>query len=58
MVPSYEVHAIKYAERKGRTATDIFVGADPHAAPVDMDYGVWLVRGGGRTFVVAAFCRG
>jgi glyoxylase-like metal-dependent hydrolase (beta-lactamase superfamily II) len=50
--PTYEVHAIKYAELRGRPATDIFVGADPHEAPVDMDYFVWLVRGPLGTFVV------
>lgn len=48
----FEVHAIKYAELKGRPPTDIFVGADPHEAPVDMDYFVWLVRSPERTFVV------
>ncbi len=28
--PVYEVYAIKYAELKGRHATEIFLGADPH----------------------------
>ncbi|MGL4636114.1 MAG: N-acyl homoserine lactonase family protein [Beijerinckiaceae bacterium] len=52
MTATYEVHAIKYAELKGRPATDIFVGADPHEAPVDMDYFVWLVRNDQHCFVV------
>ncbi|SFM15619.1 N-acyl homoserine lactonase family protein [Methylobacterium pseudosasicola] len=50
--PAYEVHAIKYAELKGRPATDIFLGVDPHEAAVDMDYFVWLIRSAERTIVV------
>jgi len=50
--PAYEVHAIKYAELKGRPATDIFLGADPHEAAVDMDYFVWLIRSAERTVLV------
>lgn len=50
--PRYEVHAIKYAELKGRPPTDIFLGADPHDVPVDMDYFVWLVRSPLLTIVV------
>lgn len=51
-VPTYEVHAIKYAELKGRPPTDIFLGVDPHEALVDMDYFVWLIRSDERTIVV------
>ena len=43
-LPVYEVFAIKYAEMKARPATDMFIGADPHDAPVDLAYYVWLVR--------------
>ncbi|MGL4240719.1 MAG: N-acyl homoserine lactonase family protein [Beijerinckiaceae bacterium] len=52
MNATYEVHAIKYAELHGRPAQDIFLGADPHEAPVDMDYFVWLVRNDERCIVV------
>lgn len=51
-MPCYEVHAIKYAELKGRRPTEIFLGADPHEALVDMDYFVWLIRSYDRTIVV------
>ena len=47
----YEVCAVKYAERDGRRS-EHFLGGDPHDAPMPMDYFVWVVRGGGRTFVV------
>lgn len=51
-LPEYEVYAIKYAELKGRHPTEIFMGADPHEAAVDMDYYVWLIRSPERTIVV------
>ena len=48
---SHEVYAIKYGERTG-TRGQIFLGGDPHDAPLDMDYFIWAVRDGRRTFVV------
>ena len=43
-VPSYEVHAIKYAERDAVRA-EHFVGGDPHdSTPMPMDYFVWLIK--------------
>lgn len=48
----FEVYAIKYAELKARPARDIFLSADLHDAPVDMDYFVWLVRSPERDIVV------
>ena len=50
-IPSYEVFAIKYAERDGRRP-DHFLGGDPHDAPMPLDYYVWLVRSGERTVLV------
>lgn len=49
---TFEVYAIKYAELKDRPARDIFLGADLHEAPVDMDYFVWLVRSPKRAIVI------
>jgi len=51
-VPEYEVYAIKYAELKGRPPTEIFLGADPHEAVIDMDYFIWLIRSTDVTMVV------
>jgi glyoxylase-like metal-dependent hydrolase (beta-lactamase superfamily II) len=48
---AYEVYAIKYAHH-ARTARENFLGGDPHDGPMPMDYFVWLIRGGGREFVV------
>ena len=50
-MPSYEVYAIRYAERDGRRPAH-FVGGDPHDAPMPMDYFVWFVRNAERTIVV------
>ena len=50
-LPEYEVFAIKYGERVG-TRGQMFIDADPHDAPVAMDYFVWAIRGGGRTIVI------
>ena len=49
--PAYEVYAIKYAHHE-RTASQNFLGGDPHDGPMPMDYFVWLVRGAGLEFVV------
>lgn len=50
--PHHEVYAIKYAELKGRHPTEIFLGADPHEAAVDMDYFIWVIRSAERLIVV------
>ena len=47
---SYEVFAVKYAERHG-VRGEHFLDPDEHAGdPMPMDYFVWAARGGGRTF--------
>ena len=50
-MPAYEVYAIKYAHHE-RTASQNFLGGDPHDGPMPMDYFVWLVRGAGLEVVV------
>ena len=51
IVPEYEIYAIKYAERMG-TRGSIFIGGDPHDAPLAMDYFVWVIKSATRKFVV------
>jgi glyoxylase-like metal-dependent hydrolase (beta-lactamase superfamily II) len=48
---SYDVYAIKYAEREARRP-DHFIGGDPHDTPMPMDYFVWAIVGKGQTWVV------
>ena len=48
---TYDVYAVKYAERDARRP-EHFLGGDPHDGPMPMDYFVWVVSGGGRTWVV------
>ncbi len=48
----YELYAIRYACLGGRSAHDIFIGADPHEGPFDMDYFVWAAIGKTRSFVI------
>src|SRR5690349_3872855 len=50
-LPTYEVFAIKYAERDARR-TAHFLGGDPHDGPMPMDYFVWLIRNDRRTIVL------
>ena len=50
-LPTYEIHAIKYAWRDAKRHNH-FVGGDPHDAPMPMDYFVWLVRNEERTVVI------
>jgi len=49
--PSYEVYAIRYA-RHDRRASENFLGGDPHDGPMPIDYFVWAVVGGGKTFII------
>lgn len=51
MTPAYELYAIKYAHHE-RSASQNFLGGDPHDGPMPMDYFVWLVRGAGVELVV------
>jgi glyoxylase-like metal-dependent hydrolase (beta-lactamase superfamily II) len=48
----WEVYAIKYADRDGRTRADSFVFDDNHDAPHPIDYFMWLIRGPGRVILV------
>jgi len=49
---TYEVLALRYGSMIARTRRDNFIMADDHAAPMPIDYYVWLIRGGGRTILV------
>ncbi len=53
----YEIHAIRYAHLARRTARENFLKgyegpADEHDGPMPMDYFVWSITGGGKTFIV------
>jgi glyoxylase-like metal-dependent hydrolase (beta-lactamase superfamily II) len=48
----YEIRAIKYAHNAERRASENFIGGDPHDGPMPMDFFVWVLQGGGRTFVL------
>jgi glyoxylase-like metal-dependent hydrolase (beta-lactamase superfamily II) len=50
-LPTYEVFAVKYAERDARR-TNHFLGGDPHDGPMPMDYFVWLIRNDRLTIVL------
>ena len=41
---TWEVYAIKYADRNSRTRADSFLFDDVHNAPHPMDYFMWLLR--------------
>lgn len=48
----YQVYAVRYGEHVNRAAGLNLLGADPHDAPMPMDFFVWVIIGNGRTFVV------
>jgi glyoxylase-like metal-dependent hydrolase (beta-lactamase superfamily II) len=53
MDPVYEIYAIRYATMTGRTPHMNFLSPDPHeTSAADLDYFVWLIRGGGRQILV------
>ncbi|MGX9442248.1 N-acyl homoserine lactonase family protein [Nitrobacteraceae bacterium UC4446_H13] len=50
---TYEIFAIRYATMSPRTPQMNFLTPDPHETTAsDLDYFVWLVRGGGRDILV------
>jgi len=49
--PRYDVYALRYATVDRRASENFLQPVEPDA-PMPMDYFVWLVRGGGRVFVV------
>jgi glyoxylase-like metal-dependent hydrolase (beta-lactamase superfamily II) len=48
---THEIYAIRYAHLE-RTARHNFIDGDPHDGPMPLDYFVWAIIGGGRTWVV------
>lgn len=51
MTDTYEIYAIKYGDHD-RTASENFLGGDPHDGPMPIDYFVWAIVGETRTFLV------
>ena len=49
---TWEVYALKYAERNTRTRNDSFLFDDNHNVAHDMDYYLWLLKSPTRTIVV------
>jgi glyoxylase-like metal-dependent hydrolase (beta-lactamase superfamily II) len=49
---TWQIHAIKYADRNARTRADSFIVDDNHDAPHAMDYFMWLLRDGDRVILV------
>ena len=49
---TYEVFAIRYASKTDRTRGENFIIADPHDAPMPIDFYVWAIRNENRTIVV------
>jgi glyoxylase-like metal-dependent hydrolase (beta-lactamase superfamily II) len=49
---TWQVHAIKYADRNSRTRADSFLFDDNHDAPHPMDYYMWLLRRGSEVILV------
>lgn len=51
---TWEVHAVKYADRNARRRGDSFIFDDNHDAPHAMDYFMWLLRRGAEMILVDA----
>jgi glyoxylase-like metal-dependent hydrolase (beta-lactamase superfamily II) len=50
---AYEIYALRYATMSPRTPSMNYLAPDPHeTAAQDLDYFVWLIRGGGRDILV------
>ncbi len=49
---TYEIFALKYAERTNRKRVETFIRDDEHNSPHPIDYFVWVIRNDNRTIVV------
>jgi glyoxylase-like metal-dependent hydrolase (beta-lactamase superfamily II) len=49
---TYEVFALRYAENPTQPAAKNFIDGDAHDGLMPLDYFIWLIRGGDRTYVV------
>ncbi len=49
---TYEILAVKYGEMTKRTRADNFMHPDDHAAPMPIDYFVFVIRNDRRTILV------
>lgn len=52
MEENYEVFALRYADRPGRSRSESFLFDDDHAAAHAIDYFLWVIRNEARTLVV------
>ncbi len=52
MEETWQVFALKYAERNERQRLDSFLFDDDHASPHAMDYFIWVARNANRTILV------
>jgi glyoxylase-like metal-dependent hydrolase (beta-lactamase superfamily II) len=53
MENAYEIYALRYATMSPRTPHMNYLSPDPHETTAsDLDYFVWLIRGGGREILV------
>lgn len=50
--PTYEVFALRYAHFADRTQGTNLIFPDDHAAPMPLDFFIWVIRGDGRTIVL------
>ena len=49
---SHQIYALRYATMTGRQAQMNYLVADPHNEGTDLDYFVWLIRGGAGDILV------
>jgi len=52
MTDTWEIYALKYAGRTGRTRNESFLFDDNHSAPHDMDYFIWLLKNSSKTVLI------
>lgn len=52
MNDSWEIYALKYADRNSRTRNESFMFDDNHDAPHPMDYFIWLLKSGTRHVLI------
>ena len=50
-MPEYEVYAIKYGDHN-RMRSENFLFKDPHDEASSIDFFIWVIQGGGKTYVV------
>ena len=52
MIPDYEIYGLRYGREDFRPESEMYLDGDPAVQAPGLDFYFWVIRGGGRVWVV------